>query len=121
MNSINWFEIPAKDIQRAAKFYGAVLEESLELNEFAGTKMAMLGQGGHTSVHGAVVQGEGYEPSDRGSIVYLNGGDDLATPLARVAKAGGKVILEKTPIGPHGFIGMFIDTEGNRVAFHSSK
>ena len=72
-------------------------------------------------VGGAVVSGEGYEPSDKGSIVYLNGGEDLAGPLEKVEAAGGKVVIPKTSIGENGFFAHFIDTEGNRVAFHSMK
>ena len=51
--------------------------------------------------------------------VYLNGGDDLNIPLGRVEAAGGKIIMPKTDIQENGFIAQFIDTEGNRVAFHS--
>jgi len=40
--------------------------------------------------------------------------------LDRVEAAGGKIGLEKTKISDeNGFMGMFIDTEGNRVALHS--
>lgn len=119
MNSINWFEIPATDISRAAKFYGSILDEKLEVMDFADTKMAMIGQGGQGQVHGALVAGHGYSPSKDGAIVYLNGGRDLNTPLARVSTSGGSVIVPKTKIGEHGYIAMFIDSEGNRVAFHS--
>jgi len=47
-------------------------------------------------------------------------GNDLSVPLGRVESAGGKVILPKTGIGENrGFIALFIDTEGNKVGFHS--
>jgi predicted enzyme related to lactoylglutathione lyase len=36
-----------------------------------------------------------------------------------VEGAGGQVIMPKTNIGENGFIAMFMDTEGNRVALHS--
>jgi predicted enzyme related to lactoylglutathione lyase len=118
-----WFEIPAKDLDRAAKFYGQVLGVVLETTAFGDDRMAFFpasGAGGDADVvHGALVQGPGYEPGDKGPLLYLNGGADLATPLARVAAAGGKVVLEKTAIGKHGWMGIFLDTEGNRVAFHS--
>jgi predicted enzyme related to lactoylglutathione lyase len=43
-----------------------------------------------------------------------------SVPLARAESAGGKVILPKTAIGENrGFIALFIDTEGNKVGFHS--
>ena len=72
-------------------------------------------------IGGGIVEGPGYEPSQVGSLIYLNGGDDLAEPLSRVEKAGGKIVLPKTSLGPNGFMAQFIDTEGNKVALHSMK
>jgi predicted enzyme related to lactoylglutathione lyase len=72
-------------------------------------------------VGGAIVQSDGYVPAANGSVVYLNGGDDLNVPLSRVEKAGGKVLLPKTPLGPNGFMALFLDTEGNKIGFHSMK
>jgi hypothetical protein len=72
-------------------------------------------------VGGGLAQGEGFEPSDKGTVVYLNGGADLSLPLSRVEQAGGKIVMPKTSIGENGFMAHFIDTEGNRVAFHSMK
>jgi predicted enzyme related to lactoylglutathione lyase len=70
-------------------------------------------------VGGCITHGNGNKPNVEGALVYLNGGEDLGKPLARVEKAGGKVILPKTSIGENGFMAVFTDTEGNRVAFHS--
>ena len=72
-------------------------------------------------VGGCIIQGKGYEPSAKGALVYLNGGEDLGKPLAKVEKAGGKIILPKTAIGLNGFMAYFEDTEGNKVGFHSNK
>lgn len=67
------------------------------------------------------MQGEGYQPSSsEGVVVYLNGGDDLSVVMNRVAAAGGTVALEKTSIGENGFMGFFIDTEGNKIGLHSN-
>jgi predicted enzyme related to lactoylglutathione lyase len=53
-------------------------------------------------------------------MVYLSGGRDLATVLARVEGAGGKILVGKTPITPeYGYFAHFLDTEGNRVGLHS--
>ena len=117
-NAINWFEIPVSDITRAANFYSKVLSADLPVNEFGGAKMAFFPSDGD-GVHGALVQGEGYVPSDKGTVVYLNGGDDLAPVLARVKNAGGPIVRDKFSIGEHGFIAFFKDTEGNQVALHS--
>ncbi|MGB1242276.1 MAG: VOC family protein, partial [Chitinophagales bacterium] len=55
-----------------------------------------------------------------GSLVYLNGGSDLATPLSRVGAAGGEVVVPKTKISDEiGYFAIFMDTEGNKMAFHS--
>ncbi len=72
-------------------------------------------------VGGGLSEMEGFEPSTKGSLVYLNGGDDLSHPLSKVEEAGGKILLPKTPIGENGFMAYFMDTEGNKVAFHSNK
>jgi predicted enzyme related to lactoylglutathione lyase len=122
-NVISWFEIPAKNFKRACSFYEQVLEGSIQIMETPGTdiQMGFLPGNDPGSVGGAVVEGEGYSPSQVGSLVYLNGGDDLSIPLARVEKAGGEVIVPKSSIGENGFIAQFIDTEGNRIAFHSMK
>ncbi len=72
-------------------------------------------------VGGGLAQGEGFVPSENGTLAYLNGGEDLEIPLARIENAGGKIILLKTSIGQNGFMAHFIDTEGNKVALHSMK
>ena len=82
-------------------------------------KYAMLPAQMPEGIGGGIVQGPGFEPSDKGSLIYLNGGDDLSGPLSRVEAAGGKIVLPKTSIGPNGFMAHFIDTEGNKVALHS--
>jgi predicted enzyme related to lactoylglutathione lyase len=66
------------------------------------------------------VEGDGYEPSEAGPLVYLNGGKDLSEPLGRVVEAGGSVVLPKTKISDEiGYMAIIKDTEGNKVAFHS--
>ena len=75
----------------------------------------------YVSCFGSVIYEKGRKPSQEGTVVYLNAGDDLSEPLSKVEDAGGKVILPRTSIGENGFIAHFIDTEGNRVALHSMK
>jgi len=125
-NVITWFEIPVKNFQRASDFYGKVLDGPIQPIDQPEAMMPTIknygflpGSSDQSEVGGAIVEGEGYEPSQTGSTVYLNGGDDLSAPLSRVEEAGGKVIVPKTAIGENGFMAQFIDTEGNRVALHS--
>ncbi len=120
-NAINWFEIPAKNFDRAKKFYETVLDIKMMI-PFEGMKYAMFPadmQNGE--IGGGLVEEQGYEPSQNGAVVYLNGGEDLSVPLSKVEAAGGIIILPKKSIGANGFMAMFTDTEGNRMAFHSMK
>ena len=116
-NAVNWFELPASNFDRAVKFYSDVIGAELQKTNMMGLDMAFFPA--EDGVGGAVVSGEGYTPNENGSVVYLNGGDDLAEPLSRVETSGGKILVPKTAIGENGFIAQFLDCEGNRVALHS--
>lgn len=117
-NAINWFELPAKNFDRAVKFYSEILDVELQLMDNPQMKMAFFptkDQG----VGGCVTHGNGNQPNAEGTLVYLNGGEDLGISLGRVERAGGSVVMPKTSIGENGYMAVFLDTEGNRVALHS--
>ena len=118
VNTLNWFEIPATDFKRAKTFYAKVLDT--QIHDDPNRQYAYLPsdtqKGGFG---GAIACGENFIPSMTGTTVYLDGGNDLSVPLSRVESGGGTVILPKTAIGNNGFIALFIDTEGNKVGFHS--
>lgn len=120
-NVINWFEIPAKNFNRACDFYSKLLDGTVQVHDAgdAPLQMGFLPGAAEGGVGGAVVAGDGYEPSGTGSVIYLNGGENLDVPLARVEEAGGTVVMPKTAIGENGFVARFVDTEGNHVALHS--
>ncbi len=120
-NVINWFEIAAIDFDRAMNFYSEILDVNLEEMPSPDGKMRYANfpykQDGSV-VSGGLVKSEGFLPSKNGPIIYLNGGNDLDIPLSRVEKAGGKIVMPKTRIEEM-FMAEFIDTEGNRMRFHS--
>lgn len=119
-NAINWFEIPVKNFERAKSFYSTVLAVEISEVPMPESKYGVFPyDSDNNKVGGAIMQMNGAEPSAEGVTVYLNGGDNLATPLARVEQAGGKVIIPKTDIGENGYMAHFLDTEGNKIAFHS--
>ena len=117
-NAITWFELPTTNFERALKFYSEVLGDELQPMDHPEMKMAFF-PAKDNGVGGCITYGNGNEPKAEGTLVYLNGGEDLSVPLSRVEKAGGEVIQSKTSIGENGFMALFRDTEGNRVAFHS--
>ncbi len=114
---LNWFEIPVTDIERAARFYGAIFGITLEIYRGPDFASAMFPHDG--GVGGGLVAGDGYTPHTQGSLVYLNANPDLNVVLARVKAAGGQVIKSKTDIGENGYFALILDSEGNRVALHS--
>lgn len=119
-NSINWYEIPVTDFDRAKNFYETMMGVEIQIMPHPHLKYGVLpGDMMGGGVTGGLVQGQGYEPSQTGTLIYLNGGDDLAVPLGRVEEAGGQVVMPKTSIGGNGFMAQFIDTEGNKIALHS--
>lgn len=119
MHAITWFEIPTAQLGRATEFYTAVTGQKLELVEGIGMPMAVF-PGPDDAVRGCLVKDDKHAPG-KGTVVYLDstrmpGGLDGA--LERTGRSGGEVVLPRTAIGPHGFIGLIKDTEGNVVGLH---
>lgn len=113
---INWVEIPVTDLGRAEKFYYTVLGgigfHNMDQN---GNKYAIFPSKDQFNA-GALVQGAYYKPSSDGISIYLDGGKDMDSILKHVEKAGGEIIMLKTFTGKEaGYIGMFIDPEGNKI------
>jgi predicted enzyme related to lactoylglutathione lyase len=120
MDAISWFEIPVADFDRARKFYGEIYGKELHTMDMLELKMALIPMDSREGVGGSLVYGESYEPSVKGSLVYLNAGNDLNEMLGRVEKAGGKVLMDKKQITPEiGYMALILDSEGNRIALHS--
>ena len=119
MHLVNWFEIPATDLERAKAFYEAVLDVELAVHDMGPLKMAMFPMmPGASGAAGALVAHEEYTPSHSGSMVYFSVPDIEAT-LAKAAAAGGKILFEKKSIGEYGFFGHAEDSEGNRIGLHA--
>jgi predicted enzyme related to lactoylglutathione lyase len=119
-NAINWFEIPATDFKRATGFYGKLFGADLHHVKMGEADMGFL-PADREGVGGAVICGPDARPAQGGVTVYLNANPDLSAVLARVAPAGGTVLVPKTPISPEfGFFAIFTDTEGNTIGLHSN-
>ena len=117
MNTLNWFEIPCQDLDRAVRFYEAVTGKQLKRESFFGTPHGIFPRDGEASVTGALIQNQ-LRPSVDGTVIYLDAAGHLDAWLARVADAGGRVLLPRTSIGEMGAIAQLQDTEGNRIGLH---
>lgn len=121
-NAINWFEISVSDISRAKKFYETVFGIEMPQEENMGMQMAYFPADMNSKVSGSLVQGPMHVPSTDGAKLYLNANPDLAHALSNVEKAGGQVAMPKTLITEEiGYMAIFVDSEGNRLALHSNK
>lgn len=120
-NIVGWFEIYVQDIARARKFYESVCCTTLEKHDsdemdywtFPWTE-------GAEGASGALVKMDCVQPGPGGTMVYLMC-QDCAVEESRVVPNGGEVLRPKFSIGPHGFISIIKDTEGNVVGLHSMK
>jgi predicted enzyme related to lactoylglutathione lyase len=119
-DSITWFEIPSRDLDRAQRFYEAVLATPLRRERIGEAVLAVFpyADGG---VSGCLHQGPGTPaPGSRGTLVYLDASPSLDAALARAGAAGGQVVTPKTALPPGmGFFAHIEDIEGNRVGLHA--
>ncbi len=117
-NQIVWCDIPVVNLDRAIKFYSAVLGAEVKRQEFSGVAVGILPHK-DGEVGGCLVTNESEKPSDKGVMVYLNANGRLDEAIASVPANGGRILQSKQPIGPFGFRAIVLDSEGNRVALHS--
>jgi predicted enzyme related to lactoylglutathione lyase len=104
--AISWFEIPAKDLERAVWFYESVLQQDLRRETMGPAEMAVFPHQ-DPGVGGALTHAPNLQPAT----------DET---LERVTRAGGRIVLDKTAL-PDG-MGAFahiVDCEGNRIGLHA--
>ncbi len=113
-----WFDIPVSDLDRSIRFYAKVMATDLAVVEDGPSRQANFPFGPGIA-SGSLRENKEHKPGTTGTMIYLDGGDDLSEPLARVEAAGGTVIKGKTAIGTNGFMAIFRDCDGNAVALNS--
>ena len=122
-NAISWFEIPTTDINRAQKFYETIFGISMMPMDLPNIKMRMFPLDDMmTQVGGALVHSGGFHKASAtdGPLIYLNANPDVQNVLDKIQGAGGSIMMPKTEISPeYGFMAVFMDTEGNRIALHA--
>ncbi|MET1257363.1 VOC family protein [Aliikangiella maris] len=121
-HQVTWVEIPATDMTRAMQFYQQILGFKFVREDVCSYDFAMI-CAEDKAITGALVVGENYHPRDDGPVIYLNGGEDLAVPLAKIAELGNQIIIPKTAIkeGANSYFAQFIDSEGNRIGLYSQQ
>lgn len=123
---VSWFEIPVTDMNRAVRFYEKIFEIVLQRQPMGGLDMSWFPwKEGGTGTNGSLIHHpRHYSPSSTdGVLIYFTAqSGDLNNELSRVEAAGGRVLQTKTLINEEiGYMALFLDTEGNRLALHSKK
>ncbi len=115
-------------MQRAVKFYKTVFNvklEKVEMNYPIGkVEMAWFPFDNIPGSPGALIKNEKWiKPNLEGVLVYFTTpSGDLDKDLEKIEAYGGKVISTKHKISDEiGYVALFIDSEGNKIAMHSRK
>lgn len=121
-NMVAWFEIPVTNMDRAKTFYQSVFKIKINSQDIGGVMMGFFPANPEApGAMGSLMQYESYIPSHEGSLIYFSS-ENVQIELDRIEESNGKILMGKTQISPEiGFMGMFQDTEGNRIALYSQK
>jgi len=118
-NQIVWVDIPVADLDRAVKFYSALLGEEVIKQSFSGFTLGLLPHA-ETHVSGCLVTSQDNRPSQQGPLIYLNVDGRMDAAVNAVAAHDGEVLQGKHQIGAYGFRAIVLDSEGNKIALHSA-
>lgn len=117
---VEWIEIPVTDMPRARQFYEALLD--IQLQEVAlGDDLVMAFFPVEPGAVGGALcrQPDHYTPDERGVVIYLSADPDIETLLQRATAGGGTILMPRKLISPQaGWMAMFRDSEGNRIALY---
>jgi predicted enzyme related to lactoylglutathione lyase len=117
-NHIVWVDIPVLKLDRAIRFYSAVIGSQVEKQVYPGMTIGSFPHKDGEAA-GCLYTSETVKPSADGPLVYLNVHGRIDEAIEAVEPSGGRVLQQKEAIGPFGFRAVVLDTEGNRIALHS--
>ena len=116
---IVWVDIPVTNLERAIRFYSAVIGAPITKEGGPGFAFGLLPHAGG-EVGGCLYLPEADNaPSQAGPLIYLNAEGRLHPAIEAVTAHGGQVLKALHEIGPHGFCAIVLDSEGNRIALHA--
>ncbi|HEY3898077.1 MAG TPA: VOC family protein [Chthoniobacter sp.] len=117
-HNIVWYDIPAIDLDRAVRFYSAVLGVPVTKDATIEQPLAWMPTEDGERM-GCICVVPGFKPSPDGVMIYLDVNGRLKEAVAAVRTNGGTVQSDIHSIGPYGFRAEVFDSEGNCIALHS--
>ena len=123
-DTLCWTDIPVTNLDRASKFYSAILGKEVRRLSEGRMEYGLLPHEEQNASGCLVVRGDSggvdNRPSANGPLIYLSVEGRLDEAVETARKNGGKVLRARQKIGEHGFRAVIIDSEGNRIALHAS-
>jgi predicted enzyme related to lactoylglutathione lyase len=119
-----WTDIPVTNLDRAVKFYSAILGTEVRKLSEAGMEYGLLPHEEQNASGCLCVRGDSggvdNRPSANEPLIYLSVEGRLGEAVDAARANGGKVLRARQQIGEHGFRAVVIDSEGNRIALHTT-
>lgn len=138
-NIITWFEIPARDFDRATVFYYKTLGLEVEVTDFNGVSHGIISAAYEpdNKVTGAIVEYPELPDPPAGPILFFDVNGRMELVLDKIERYGGQILKKKTLIknrradgsaivpanqidGRQGYFAYFQDSEGNKMGLYSN-
>ena len=138
-SSIQWIQIPAKNISRAATFYENVFGAAFFFEKLNDLPHAIFkpDEEGKKIIHGAIAEVPDKESVGNGPVLFFDATGNFETIMELVEEFGGKVTHAKTLIiakesadsytipntyidNKHGYYAHFLDSEGNKMGLYGT-
>ncbi|MDO6446872.1 VOC family protein [Colwellia sp. 1_MG-2023] len=118
-NQIVWVDIPVTDLDRAISFYSALLDGEVLKQTYDQFNFGLLPHA-DTSVSGCLIESPAEHINEFGPLIYFNVEGRISQAVEIAKSFNVEIIEEMFQMGEHGFRAVLKDTEGNRIALHSS-
>lgn len=118
--TVSHFEIPAQDLDRAARFYREVFGWTVEPLpwEHPYFKVRCAAEGSKEGIDGGLVPAS--EGFDRPLLVIHVSGASPEVWTGRIVEHGGRIERQPAPVGDFGWFARFFDPEGNLLGLWGS-
>jgi predicted enzyme related to lactoylglutathione lyase len=113
-NHLCHFEFLCKNPGKLKAFYSRVFEWTFRASGMEGYTLIDAGQ----QPGGGMIEKSAEAPASSLNVYFLV--DSVDATLARAQRAGGKILVPKTPIGDVGAFGLFSDPEGIVVGIYEA-
>ncbi|PCJ27675.1 MAG: hypothetical protein COA97_03390 [Flavobacteriales bacterium] len=137
--AIQWIQIPAKNLNRAASFYENVFDASFFFEKLNEIPHAIFkeNKGKEEFVHGAIIEIKNWKNIGCGPVLFFDATGDFETIMDLIKENGGEITHEKTLIrskesgssftipntyidNKPGYYAHFRDSEGNKMGLYGT-